>query len=152
LNRRVEITAMHRDEYEFPAELSIVPVESAGTFTFSAFVRDITERRQAEQALREAEEKYRSIFENAVEGIYQSTPHGNFLHVNPAMAMILGYDSPEDLIISLNDIQHQFYVDPNRRGEFIRMMHEEGALVAFESQVYRKDQSILWVSEKAHPV
>lgn len=152
LNRRVEITAMHRQEHEFPAELSIVPVESAGTFTFSAFVRDITERRLSEQALREAEERYRSIFENAVEGIYQSTPHGSFLHVNPALATILGYDSPEDLITNLADIQRQFYVDPNRRSEFIRLMNEEGSLVAFESQVYRKDQSILWVSEKAHPV
>ncbi|PWT91161.1 MAG: hypothetical protein C5B54_05850 [Acidobacteria bacterium] len=152
LNRRIEISALHKDEYEFPVELAIIPVESGKEITFSAFIRDITERKHSEQALREAEEKYRSIFENAVEGIYQSTPEGTFLNVNPAMAEILGYDSPEELITSLEDIQHQMYVDPVRRNDFIRTMQEKGSLVAFESQVYRKDGRVIWISEKASPV
>jgi PAS domain S-box-containing protein len=79
--------------------------------------RDITERKRAELALREAEEKYRSIFENAVEGIFQSASDGRFISVNPAMARILGYQSPEELIAHRTDMGVQYYVDPNCRAE-----------------------------------
>ncbi|MBD2020776.1 PAS domain S-box protein, partial [Leptolyngbya sp. FACHB-36] len=77
---------------------------------------DITDRKSAEAAIQQAEEKYRSIFENAVDGIFQTTPAGHFLSANPALARIYGYDSPGELIASLShQIDHELYVDPDRR-------------------------------------
>ncbi len=114
--------------------------------------RDITPLIQAEQALREAEEKYRTIFENSVEGIYQTTPDGRFLRVNPALARLCGYDSPEDLIRNLTDIRTQVYVDPNRRDEFVRLLLEKGSITGFESEIYRRDGSTIWISESARIV
>ncbi|MDX2213869.1 MAG: PAS domain S-box protein [Oculatellaceae cyanobacterium bins.114] len=113
---------------------------------------DITERHRAEQALREAEEKYRSIFENAIEGIFQTTPDGYYLSANPALARIYGYDSPEELVANLTSVQQQLYVDPKRRSEFIRLLQENDAVVGFESQVYRRDGSLTWIAENAHAV
>jgi|GEM_PF-68145 len=110
---------------------------------------DITQRRRAEDALRHAEGKYRSIFENAVEGIFQTTPDGRYLSVNPALARIYGYDSAEDLTGNLTNVQEQLYVDPGRRTEFVRLLQEDGSVYNFESQVYRKDGSLTWISENA---
>jgi sigma-B regulation protein RsbU (phosphoserine phosphatase) len=110
------------------------------------------ERTQAKAALHKAEEKYRSIFENAVEGIFQTTPDGHYLSVNPALTRIYGYDSPEELISSMTDIGRALYVDPNRREEFISLMQGEGVITDFESQIYRKDGSVIWISENARAV
>jgi PAS domain S-box-containing protein len=109
--------------------------------------RDITGRKHAEGALRQAEEKYRSIFENAVAGIYQTKTDGHYVSANPTLALILGYASPDELIASVRDLNHQFYVEPNRREEFIRLIGEQSAVLGFESQVYRKDGSVIWISE-----
>ncbi|MHB1148197.1 MAG: PAS domain S-box protein, partial [Lutibacter sp.] len=103
-------------------------------------IRDITERKRVE-------EKYRSIFENAVVGIYQSKTDGQYVSANPKLALILGYASPDELMASVTDISHQFYVDSNRREEFIRLIGEQSTVLGFESQVYRKDGSVIWVSE-----
>ncbi len=106
----------------------------------------------AYQKLEVAEAKYRSIFENAGEGIYQSTVDGRHLTANPALAKILGYNSPEEVIENLTDIEHQIYVDPKRRSEFIRLIEQHGTVSEFESQIYRKDGSIIWICEKARVV
>jgi len=113
---------------------------------------DVTEREQAEEALRQAEEKYRSIFENAVEGIFQTSPDGRFLSANPTLARIYGYDSAEELIAVINSIERQIYVDPNRRTEFMRQIEAHGVVSDFVSQVYRKDGSIIWILENARAV
>ncbi|MDJ0615862.1 MAG: ATP-binding protein [Calothrix sp. MO_192.B10] len=106
----------------------------------------------AYQKLGVAEAKYRSIFENAVEGIFQSTPGGRYITVNPALARILGYSSPGDVMANFTDIEHQLYVEPQRRAEFIRSIEREGLVSEFESQIYRRDRSIVWISEKAYVV
>ncbi len=98
-------------------------------------------------ALKEAEERYRSIFENAVEAIFQTNLDGRYTAANPALARMLGYDSPEELIAGVTDVA-QLYVEPGGREGFIRQMEEHGALAEFEYQVYRKDGSPIWVSEK----
>jgi len=113
---------------------------------------DITARKAMEEALRQAEEKYRSIFENAVEGIFQSTPAGRYLSVNPALARMYGYESPEELMGSVTDITHKLYVDPNQRKEMIRLLEWRGVLQGFEYEVYRKDGSRIWISESARVV
>ena len=112
----------------------------------------MTERIETEEALREAERNYRSIFENALEGIFQTTTGGNYLRANPALAHIYGYESTQDLIESLRDIKQQLYVDPQRRTDFIHIMQERDAVSGFEAQIYRKDGSIIWILEHARAV
>lgn len=123
-----------------------------GLDALEGFVQDVTARKEADQALLEAERRYRSIFENAIEGVFQSTPDGAYLAVNPALARIYGYKSPEDLIVSLRDIRHQLYVEPERRTEFMRLMEEFGSVSNFESRVYRRDGEVIWISENARAV
>ena len=112
----------------------------------------MAERMETEEALREAERNYRSIFENALEGIFQTTPEGNYLRANPALARIYGYASPDELIGSLRDITRQLYVDPQRRTDFIQLMQERDAVSGFEAQIYRKDGRIIWIMEHARAV
>jgi adenylate cyclase len=114
-------------------------------------VRDITEPKRTEAALKEAEEKYRSIFENAIEGIFQSIPEGRFISANPALARMFGYDSPEQLI-SLRNLDREHYVNPERRKVFKRLMEEHGFVRNFELQVYRKDGTKIWTSENVRAV
>ncbi len=109
-------------------------------------IAQFIERTRSQGALRQAEEKYRSIFENAAEGIFQKTPSGQILTANPAMARMLGYESPEELVSTITDIGRQVYVEPQRRSEFIRQLEEEDVVHGFETQLYRRDRSKIWVS------
>lgn len=108
---------------------------------------DITEAKRAEETLRGAEERYRSIFENSVEGIFQTTRDGRYLAANPSLARMLGYDSPEELMAGVADVS-TLYVEPGGREEFAREVGEHGAISGYDYQVYRKDGSTIWVSEK----
>ncbi|WP_040484096.1 response regulator [Lyngbya aestuarii] len=110
------------------------------------------ERKRTEAVIRQTEAKYRSIFENAAEGICQTTPQGRYLSANPALARILGYATPADLIEGITDISKQVYVKPHRRAEFIAEMQANPVVSGFESQVYRQDGSIIWISENARAV
>ena len=116
------------------------------------FIQDISERMVINEMLREAVRRYSSIFEHATEGIFQTTPEGRYLNTNPALASIYGHASPDDLIAHLHDIPRQLYVLPERRAEFVRLMQEQGVVRNFESQVYRNDGSIIWISENARAV
>ena len=116
-------------------------------------VKDITQIKQTEHALRQAEEKYRNIFENAVEGIFQSTIDGRYLSVNSAMARIHGYSSPEDMITTVgNDIVHKIHVDPGRRAEFIQSVEKHGFVQDFQAPNLRKDGELIWTSTNARAV
>ncbi len=115
-------------------------------------IRDITKHKKAEQALQESEAKYRNIFESAVEGFFQSTPEGRFLSVNPAMAKMCGYTSPEEMINSITDLGPQFYVYPEDRKAFMERMEAYDIDENFEHQVYRKDGAIIWISSKTRAV
>ncbi|MDY6807028.1 MAG: PAS domain S-box protein [Cyanobacteriota bacterium] len=130
----------------------IVAQKYAGGEAAFAVGIDITARQRAEEGLRQAEEKYRTLFENAVEGIFQTAPDGRFLSANPALARIYGYHSPQELVGSLTNIRRQLYVLPKRREEFVRLLEEGGGAVGFESQIYRKNGSIIWISENARVV
>lgn len=111
--------------------------------------RQARERQWADAARREAEARYRSLFEHAVEGFFQTTPEGRYRAANPMLARIYGYESPEELIDNLTDIGNQLYVDPDRRAEFQRTLIERDAAQGFESQVRRKDGRIIWIRENA---
>ncbi len=109
-------------------------------------------QQRTKTALQQAEAKYQRIFEQAVTGIFQTTPDGRYLSANPALAEMYGYDSPDDLITEILDIGHQLYVDCHRRKEFITLLETRETLKKFESQIYRKDGSVIWISETARAV
>lgn len=98
------------------------------------------------------ERQYRSMFENAVSGIFQTTPDGHYLIANPALAHLYGYDTPDQLVKGLQDIKNQLYVNPQRRDEFITALREHDVVAEFESQIYRQDGQIIWISENARAV
>ncbi|MCE9604258.1 MAG: ammonium transporter [Planctomycetia bacterium] len=113
---------------------------------------EIHAREEAAEALRKAEEKYRGIFENAVEGIFQTTIDGNYLSANPALARIYGYDSAEELIASLDKLDVRLYVEPGRRDDFRKLIDFDGVVRNFESAVRKRDGSIIWISENARAI
>ncbi len=113
-------------------------------------IADITRRKQAEEALRATEEKYRGIYENAIEGIFQTAPDGRFISANPALVRIFGYDSAEGLMESVTDAQ--LFVSPKQRDEYLQLMEIEGTVRGFEAQVYCRDRSVTWVSINARTV
>jgi len=115
-------------------------------------VEDISARVEAEEALREAERRYRSLFDNAIEGIFRTTPDGRYLDANPALARIYGFATPQELVASLRDIKSQLYVDSGRREEFMRIVKARGEISGFESRVYRKNGDTIWISENARAV
>jgi PAS domain S-box-containing protein len=105
-----------------------------------------------EEALHKMEAKYYSMFENAVSGIFQTTPEGQYLSANPALARIYGYDSAAELMGSLTNISDQLYVAPDRRSEFVSVLQARGVVSDFESQIYQQDGAIIWISENARAV
>ncbi|MFB2923641.1 MULTISPECIES: adenylate/guanylate cyclase domain-containing protein [Aerosakkonema] len=118
----------------------------------AAQLGSLIHRKKTEEILRITQERYRSIVENAVEGIYQTTPNGRYLSANLALARIYGYDSAEELMTCLQNIEQQLYVDPHRRRDFLAEMEKNHAVLGFEAQVYRKDGKIIWISENARAV
>jgi len=114
--------------------------------------QDIAERKRVEEVLRLSEQKYRSIFENSVEGIFQSTSEGQYITVNPSMARMHGFSSPEEMIACINDIGTQLYVNPEDRERYRTIIEEKGVVNNVEAQVYRKDGSIMWTSTNARAV
>ncbi|MES1026586.1 PAS domain S-box protein [Gloeocapsa sp. BRSZ] len=118
----------------------------------SVATRIILRLKAAAVAIGQVEEKYRDIFENSVAGIFQKTPNGHYLNVNRALANMLGYESSQELIQNLTDIERQLYVLPQQREEFSRQLQENGSVTDFEAQVYRQDGTTLWISQNARQV
>ncbi|MCP2728745.1 adenylate/guanylate cyclase domain-containing protein [Limnofasciculus baicalensis] len=129
----------------------VVYVVSA-VLTASISIYTIQKLRKSAAIVEEAEEKYKSIFETSVEGICQTTTDGGYIRVNSTLAQIYGYSSAEELCGKINDIGRQLYVQPHRRDEFVQGIQKQGSVSGFESQVYRKDGSTIWISEKARAV
>ncbi len=123
-----------------------------GKEVFSVIVRDITERKKAEEALRKNEEKYRNIFENAQEGIFQTNINGTYISVNPALAKMLGFDSPEELINTIHDISKDSYYDPIERDKYLKMIEKDGFVEGYEYEVKHKDGTKLWFYEDSRAV
>ena len=115
-------------------------------------VRYALERHRMDTALLDAEKKYHSLFDHLVEGIFQTTPEGRYLMANTALARIYGYNSPEELMQSVTDIGRRLYVRENRREEFVRFMQQHDTISGFESQIYRKDGTVIWISENCRVI
>jgi PAS domain S-box-containing protein len=115
-------------------------------------IRYAIERHRIDLARVASEEKYHGIFDHLVEGIFQTTPEGRYLLANAALARIYGYSSPEELMQCLTDIGQSLYVQEGRRDEFLRLMQENDTISEFESQIYRKDGSVIWISENCRAI
>ncbi len=133
--------------------LSSTPIDPSDLSVGVVFTAlDVTEKKKAQDDLWRSEEKYHALFENAVMGIFQSTPEGRFLSVNPATAKMCGYESPEEMVAGITDIATQHYVDPAERDLFIRAIEEQGFVRNFEHRTFRKDGSVFWVSVNARVI
>ena len=115
-------------------------------------VQDMTRLIAVEREAHQQASFYRGIFENSVWGIFQTTADGSYLAANRALARIYGYDTPMELLSALTNIGGQLYVDPTRRDAFVAEMRENGVVASFESQVYRRDGSVIWISESCREV
>jgi diguanylate cyclase (GGDEF)-like protein/PAS domain S-box-containing protein len=148
LNKRLELAALHRDGHEFPVELSISATSSGGSHLFSAFVRDITERHRAEEALRASEERYRQIFETAFEGVWVIDIDNRTTFLNPRMAEMLGYAPGEMLGRPVFD-----FMDADAQAAFTanRDWRQQGRQPEHEFRFRRKDGSELWVLLESSP-
>ncbi|MGH9747015.1 MAG: PAS domain S-box protein [Candidatus Acidiferrales bacterium] len=150
---REKAKRLRRDGSLVDVQILGVPISVGGKLIGSfGMYEDITERRRAEQAQREAEERFRSLFENATEGIFQTTTDGRYLSVNPALARMCGFASPSEMIATVEDLGKELYADPNARNVFKRLIEKHGAVKDFEYEVRRKDGAKIWISENAHVV
>jgi diguanylate cyclase (GGDEF)-like protein/PAS domain S-box-containing protein len=115
-------------------------------------IRDVTKIKEAEQTLRDSECKYRNIFEKSIVGMFQSTPDGQFLHVNPALAKMCGFDSPEEMIAAVTDTAGQFYIYPEDRQYFKETVEKQGFVENFEHATLKNGGAIFWASVSARAV
>jgi len=148
-----DIPVRRKDGSVFYADISAsLPMGYHGKECLLGVFRDITERRKAEEALRASEARYRNIFENATEGIFQSTPEGRYLSVNPAFARLMGFDSPERMMAEIRDIGQQLYVQPEDRERLKSLLAEKGRVEGLEVQIRQRDGRTIWVSINARMV
>ncbi len=117
-------------------------IEVGGQQYILGLTHDITERRQTEESLLLSEDRYRRLFEDAVLGIFRTTPGGKVVNVNPAYARMFGFDSPEEVKSQVNDVAVDLYVDPSRRNEILRMILDAKGPIVAENSYRRKDGSI----------
>jgi PAS domain S-box-containing protein len=143
-----EEAALDENQNQIQVLTTKVPIrDSEGKITGLAGVgRNITARKQMEDALREAEQRFHGIFDNAIIGIFQSTPAGCFLSVNPSMAAMFGYSSPEEMVALVSDVAHQLYSDPRRREKMKARIIEQGGVQNLEGEATRKDGTPIWIS------
>jgi PAS domain S-box-containing protein len=142
--------------------VSLIRNKAGQPASIAWLTQDISERKRAQDSLaaleesrtarNAAEQKYQQIFENAGEGIFQSTPEGRYLTANPALARMHGFDSPAELIRSRQDISREIYVESNQREEFKRLLEEHGSVHDFEHETIRRDGSKIWISVNAHAI
>jgi PAS domain S-box-containing protein len=135
-------------------ELILAPEigEAGSPDHYAGALIDISARRKMDEQFHQQEAIFRGLFENAVEGIYQSTPEGRYLRVNRALARMYGYSSPEALMKQVCDIGNEIYVDPSMRDEFKRLIDESDYVWGLEYQVRRRDGRIIWISENSRMV
>ncbi len=135
-----------KDGTVFPVEITAAHLIWKGRKSHLAAIRDITERKKVEDALRKSEEDYRNIYDNAMVGVYQSTPEGRYIRVNPALASIHGFSSPDEMVRTVTNIGEQLYVNPEDRKRYMKLLEKDDMIRGFEAQLYRKDKSKVWIS------
>ena len=139
-------------EVKWVHERGIGVLDETGTRMLEGFIADVTANKRMLESLQNAEHYYRNLVENASVGIFQTSMDGNYLSANPTLAKIYGYNTPEELVHALSDVSSQLYVEANRRQVFHNLMQSRGEIANFESEVFRRDGSKIWISENAHIV
>jgi PAS domain S-box-containing protein len=127
-------------------------VQDGETTGISVFGKDITERKAAEAALREVEQKYRDIFEGALEGIYRTSLEGRILAANPALAKMVGYASAQELVSTATDAAQQVWLDANEHSRVLQLLEKHGVVRGYVCQFKRKDGTAIWVSLNSRKV
>jgi PAS domain S-box-containing protein len=144
LGKRIEITAMRRDGVEVPVELAISPAWLGEEWTFSAFIRDLTQQKKTAEALRLGEQRYRELFEDMPLGLYRSTPEGRLIDANPAMVAMFGYKDRDALLATP---PASLYADPADRVRWSEEMLRTGVVRDFEVRLRRADGRIIWARD-----
>jgi PAS domain S-box-containing protein len=152
LDRLLEARITRSAHKKYLVEVFGMLVLAVAIYMFVIFSRNMRERMGAVEAVRKAEAKYRSIFDNAVEGIFQLSPEGQWLSANPAVAAIFGYKTVEEFMTEANSNSPRIYSDADRRSEFLHQLKERGVVTNFESHCFRPDREKIWISESAHVV
>lgn len=116
-----------------------------GDTVWDGVIVNISHQKQIEESLRQAEEKYRSIFEHAIEGIFQAQTDGCYINANPALANIYGYETPTELLTEVATDPYRLFTEPERYQEFLHQIKTEGSVASFEALVYKSDRSIIWI-------
>jgi two-component system, cell cycle sensor histidine kinase and response regulator CckA len=138
----VDATLRRKDGSLFDGHIRMKALDSPGPAARTiSVISDISEGRRAERVLRESEVRYRTLFDNAPVGIFQTSSEGQTLYVNPYMAKLVGAQSPEEAVIHFRQLSNQLYADSHRRDEFIRTLREEGQVTDFEYEAVRMDGS-----------
>jgi diguanylate cyclase (GGDEF)-like protein/PAS domain S-box-containing protein len=147
------VTLQPRGAEERLAYVSANPISEGGApHALVMLVLDVTEQHRTQMALLAAEQKYRGIFENAIEGLFQLAVDGRYLSANPALARIYGYHCAQELLRERNADLERWYLDPRRRAEFLERLRASGEVRDFEVQVRRKDKDTIWIRKSARAV
>ena len=146
----IEEKFIRLDGTTFEAEVAAMPFLWQGKSAIQVVLRDVTERIKAEQAIRGSEAKYRSLVENVLDGVYQTTPDGEILTANPALARMLGYESEIDLL--LLNIEKELYIDSEERRQYLKLLNKGERVKNAEFKLRRKDGQIINVLENARAV
>ena len=148
----LRLQACPPDGSSVEVELILAPVHSGAQKLWSGVLLDLGRHRPDEDRLQRSEEAYRRLFDDALVGIFQTSPDGHYLRANAALAHLCGYDSPDALMARQLNAGRDLYVDPRRRAEFQRLLEENETVTDFESEIRRRDGSRLWISENARAV
>ena len=146
VGERREVAIVHKSGSRVELEIAVRILCSDGRSRFVMIARDITERKKVEEERRRAERRYHSIFENTVEGIFQTTADGRLITANPALARMFGYEFAEEMVEMVFGARNQIFADPDRCAELVTLLTERGAVSGFEVRAYRKDRSEIWAS------
>ncbi|NLW36711.1 MAG: PAS domain S-box protein [Syntrophorhabdus aromaticivorans] len=152
--QRFEFPALKKDGTRIWVSLSARAVkdERGTVLYYEGTIEDITSLKEAKEALLKSEEGYRNIYDNAMMGIFQSTPKGRYLRVNPALAAIHGFTSPEEMVRTVTNIGEQLYVNPKDRERYMELLEKADMVRGFEAQLRRKDGSTTWISMNARVI
>ncbi len=120
--------------------------------TNQTLAEPIIDRKRVEESLLAVQQRYRSLFENSTDGIFQITPDGYYIACNPSLARLYGYESPNQFLSHITGVGQYLHKDPQRRYQFLDLLHSKGLVEDFESQVYRQDGTLIWICQSAWAV